>query len=70
MHYYVTKHAGRGGTHLDCALNNMTMPFVVALADHGLRIALGENKHLRNGLDVHEGRVTQPRRRRCAEVAL
>jgi len=34
------------------------MPFVVALADHGLRIALGEDEHLRNGLNVHEGRVT------------
>ena len=34
------------------------MPGAVALADHGLRTALGEDEHLRNGLNVHEGRVT------------
>ena len=40
------------------ALNNMTLPFVLALADEGVRRALGEDPHLRNGLNVHEGKVT------------
>jgi alanine dehydrogenase len=29
------------------------------LADHGLA-ALARNRHLRNGLNVHEGRITHP----------
>jgi alanine dehydrogenase len=40
------------------ALNNMTLPFVLALADNGYRVALGQNPHLRAGLNVHEGRIT------------
>jgi alanine dehydrogenase len=31
---------------------------VLALADEGFRRALGEDPHLRNGLNVHEGQVT------------
>ena len=40
------------------ALNNVTLPFVLALADKGYRRALGEDPHLRNGLNVYEGRIT------------
>jgi alanine dehydrogenase len=40
------------------ALNNATLPFVLALADKGLRRALYEDAHLRNGLNVHDGQVT------------
>jgi alanine dehydrogenase len=40
------------------ALNNATRPFVVALADKGIRQALNEDAHLRKGLNVHEGKVT------------
>jgi alanine dehydrogenase len=40
------------------ALNNVTLPFVLALADKGLRRALGEDPHFRAGLNVHEGQVT------------
>jgi alanine dehydrogenase len=40
------------------ALNNVTLPFVLALADKGMRHALGEDAHLRNGLNIYEGRVT------------
>ncbi len=31
---------------------------MLALADEGWRRALGEDPHLRNGLNVHEGQVT------------
>jgi alanine dehydrogenase len=31
---------------------------VLALADEGVRRALGQDPHLRNGLNVHEGRLT------------
>jgi alanine dehydrogenase len=40
------------------ALNNMTLPFVIALADKGYRVALGQDPHLRAGLNVCEGQIT------------
>jgi alanine dehydrogenase len=40
------------------ALNNVTLPFVLALADKGYRRALIEDANLRAGLNVHDGRVT------------
>ena len=45
------------------ALNNATLPFVIALAQQGWRQALGKNPHLRAGLNVAHGKVT------CAPVA-
>jgi len=45
------------------ALNNATLPFVLALADRGCRQALAEDPHLRRGLNVHAGLLT------CPEVA-
>ena len=40
------------------ALNNATLPFVLALADKGYRRALADDPHLRNGLNVAFGQVT------------
>jgi len=40
------------------ALNNATLPFVLALADKGTRQALADDPHLRAGLNVHAGRIT------------
>ncbi len=42
------------------ALGNVTLPHVLALADHGLRGALARDPHLCAGLNVHDGRVTEP----------
>ena len=39
------------------ALNNATLVHGLALADRGLR-AIAEDRHLRNGLNVHRGRIT------------
>jgi alanine dehydrogenase len=36
----------------------MTLPFVLALADNGYRVALGQDPHLRAGLNVDQGRIT------------
>jgi alanine dehydrogenase len=36
----------------------VTLPFAVALADKGWRQALGQDAHLRNGLNVIDGKVT------------
>jgi hypothetical protein len=39
-------------------LNNATRPFILALANKGLPRALEEDAHLRNGLNVYDGKIT------------
>jgi alanine dehydrogenase len=58
VHYCVTNMPGAVARTSTFALNNVTLPFVLALADKGYRRALGEDPHLRNGLNVYEGRIT------------
>ncbi len=58
IHYCVTNMPGAVPRTSTFALNNATLPFVIALADKGYRKALHEDRHLRNGLNVHHGRVT------------
>jgi alanine dehydrogenase len=58
VHYCVTNMPGAVARTSTFALNNVTLPFVLALADEGVRRALGQDPHLRNGLNVHEGRLT------------
>jgi alanine dehydrogenase len=40
------------------ALNNATLPFTLHLANMGWRQALKEDIHLRNGLNVCDGKIT------------
>jgi alanine dehydrogenase len=58
VHYCVANMPGAVARTSTFALNNMTLPHVIALADKGYRIALGQDPHLRAGLNVHEGRIT------------
>src|SRR3954454_19885055 len=58
VHYCVTNMPGAVARTSTFALNNGTLPFVLALADKGFRRALGEDPHLRNGLNVYEGMIT------------
>ena len=58
VHYCVANIPGAVARTSTFALSNCTLPFVLALADHGLRRVLGEDAHLRNGLNVHEGMIT------------
>jgi alanine dehydrogenase len=58
VHYCVTNMPGAVARTSTFALSNMTVPFVLALAEKGLRRALAEDTHLRNGLNVHDGQVT------------
>jgi alanine dehydrogenase len=58
VHYCVTNMPGAVARTSTFALNNVTLPFVLALADKGYRRALGQDPHLRNGLNVYEGQVT------------
>src|SRR6195256_1465934 len=58
VHYCVTNMPGAVARTSTFALNNVTLPFVLALADKGYRRALGEDPHLRNGLNVYRGQIT------------
>ena len=57
VHYCVTNMPGAVAHTSALALNNVTLPFVLALADKGIK-ALCDDAHLRAGLNVHAGRVT------------
>ncbi len=63
VHYCVANMPGAVPQTSTHALNNATLPHVLALADKGYRRALADDPHLRNGLNVHAGEVT------CKEVA-
>jgi len=58
VHYCVANMPGAVARTSTFALNNMTLPFVIALAGKGYRVALGQDPHLRAGLNIHEGQVT------------
>jgi alanine dehydrogenase len=57
VHYCVANMPGAVPLTSSYALNNATLPFGLALAEKGLR-ALAENPHLRAGLNIHSGQVT------------
>jgi alanine dehydrogenase len=57
VHYCVANMPGAVPLTSSHALVNATLPFGLALADHGLA-ALTRDPHLRNGLNVHRGRLT------------
>jgi alanine dehydrogenase len=58
VHYCVANMPGAVPKTSAHALNNATLPFTLALANHGYLKALTGNPHLMNGLNVHAGRVT------------
>jgi alanine dehydrogenase len=59
VHYCVTNMPGAVARTSTVALNNATLPFVLALADKGWREALAGDPHLLAGLNVCRGRLTQ-----------
>jgi len=58
VHYCVANMPGGVPRTSTFALNNATLPYVLALADKGYRHALRDDPHLANGLNVHRGKVT------------
>jgi alanine dehydrogenase len=58
VHYCVANMPGAVARTSTFALNNVTLPHVLALADLGYQTALRKDPHLRAGLNVHEGKVT------------
>jgi len=63
VHYCVANMPGGVPKTSTFALNNVTLPHVIALADKGYKRALADDPHLLAGLNVHAGEVT------CREVA-
>ena len=57
VHYCVTNMPGAVPRTSTFALTNATLPFVKALAGMGWREALKYDKHLANGLNVHNGQI-------------
>ena len=60
VHYCVTNMPGGVARTSAIALNNATLPFVIALADKGAKDALAADLHLRNGLNVSSGKIAHP----------
>jgi alanine dehydrogenase len=58
VHYCVANMPGAVARTSTFALNNVTLPFAVALADKGWKKALYDDAHLRNGLNVADGKIT------------
>ncbi|PVE26040.1 alanine dehydrogenase [Microvirga sp. KLBC 81] len=58
VHYCVTNMPGAVARTSTFALNNVTLPFTLALADKGWQQALKDDRFLRDGLNVHAGKIT------------
>ncbi len=58
VHYCVANMPGGVARTSTFALNNATLPYVIALADKGWQRALADDPHFKNGLNVCRGRVT------------
>jgi alanine dehydrogenase len=60
IHYCVTNMPGAVPITSTYALTNATLPYVLALADHGVAEAARRDPGLSLGVNVAEGRVTHP----------
>ena len=58
IHYCVANMPGGVARTSTYALNNVTLPFGLAIANKGWKKALPDDLHLRNGLNVANGKVT------------
>jgi alanine dehydrogenase len=58
VHYCVANMPGGVPRTSTAALNNATLPFALAIADKGWKTALADDVHLRAGLNVWNGKVT------------
>jgi len=60
VHYCVANMPGAVARTSTYALNNVTLPHALRIADLGWREAMRSDPHLAEGLNVHAGRVTYP----------
>jgi alanine dehydrogenase len=70
VHYCVTNMPGAVPRTSAFALNNVTLPFVKAIADKGWEKACADNPHLARGLNVQAGKVTHPAVAKALHVEL
>lgn len=63
VHYCVTNMPGAVARTSTISLNNATLPYILRLANQGVREALLADQHFLNGLNVFQGKITS------AEVA-
>ena len=57
LHYCVTNMPGAVPLTASNALNKATLPYVLELANNGILNALEKNTHLKNGLNIFQGKV-------------
>jgi len=60
VHYCVTNMPGAVARTSTFALNNATLPFVLALANFGWKKAMALDPHLRDGLNIYNGKIIHP----------
>ncbi len=60
VHYCVANMPGAVARTSTLALNNATLPFIFALANHGVKEALVADTNLLNGLNVYRGELVSP----------
>jgi alanine dehydrogenase len=60
VHYCVTNMPGAVARTSTFALNNATLPFILAIAGKGTERALTDDPHLLDGLNVYKGRIAHP----------
>ena len=60
VHYCVANMPGAVARTSTIALNNVTLPYVIELAERGWYNAIKRNPHFANGLNVHDGKIMHP----------
>ena len=60
VHYCVANMPGAVPRTSTLALNNATLPYVLRIADEGPVVAMRADPGLRDGLNVHQGRISEP----------
>ena len=60
VHYCVTNMPGAVPLTATEALNKASLSYVKNLADNGIQNTLDSNEHLRNGLNILDGRIVHP----------
>ncbi|MBI3824351.1 MAG: alanine dehydrogenase, partial [Planctomycetes bacterium] len=60
VHYCVTNMPGAVGRTSTYALTNVTLPYILQLARLGFAPALNANPALLQGVNVHQGKLTNP----------
>ncbi|WIO75348.1 alanine dehydrogenase [Porticoccaceae bacterium LTM1] len=58
VHYCVANMPGGVARTSTMALNNVTLPYAISLANMGAKAAMLKDVHLLNGLNVHKGMIT------------